>query len=716
DGGRRTTDGGRRTADDRRRTTNEYFGDSQFLFHEISSAVCRPPSAVCRPPSAVRRPPSAVRRPPSAVQKKTFMKKILFLIFANTMFFSSFLFSKKPIERPVKGEYAVSNIPEALLKNSNAVVRMDDILFNLSSPRKAVMTRKYAITILNRNADDHAHFQEYYDGFRKITSIKGVIYDKNGKQVRKIKKKEIIDVSIATGFYEDARLKAVEVTHNTYPFTIEFEYKTKYSSLLIYPAWIPVRGYEISVQESSYKALIPEDMDFRYKTKNLSVEPKIGKEEDKKSYKWVMENFAAIKKEPYSPSGRNMFPQLLLSPNEFEYAGYKGNMKTWKSYGKWLYDLAGGREELDEETVAKIKQMVANAKDDEEKIKIIYEYLQSKTRYISIQLGIGGLQPFEAKTVNKTGYGDCKALSNYTRAMLKAAGIKSYHATIGAGRGNTSIEPDFPFKGYTNHMILCVPLESDTVWLECTSQNQPYGFLGSFTDDRNALLITEEGGKIVRTTRYTQEDNTQIRKATVKIDRDGNAHAKVVTKYKGLQYENVQHQFVSNKKEQKEELFQSLDIPNMEIRDFKYTQVKDRIPEATEELDLEIKNYASVSGKRIFIPFNILNKRKSTPKKIKNRKTDIVVKMAYTDVDEIVYEIPSFLKIEHIPESVSFDSDFGSYAATVTQDKNIITYTRTLKINKNTYPPERYKDFIAFYKKIVRADKMKMVTLEVERP
>ncbi len=94
-------------------------------------------------------------------------------------------------------------------------------------------------------------------------------------------------------------------------------------------------------------------------------------------------------------------------------------METWDNFGKWIQALNSGRQELPPATKAKIKELTAKAKTDEEKVKILYEYLQSKTRYVSIQLGIGGQQPFEASVVDQFGYGDCKALSNYMVAMLE---------------------------------------------------------------------------------------------------------------------------------------------------------------------------------------------------------------------------------------------------------------------------------------------------------
>jgi hypothetical protein len=498
------------------------------------------------------------------------MKKYTFFILANVLLLNFSLFAKNTPTPSGDSNYSIDNIPKELLKNANAVVRMDYTWFELKSRKNATVTRKYAITILNSNADSYAQFREYYDDFTKIKSIKGAIYDKNGKQIKKIKKKEINDVSAVSNMslIEDTRMKYIEVLQSNYPFTVEFEFKKDFSGMLSYPHWMPVGNYKIAVEQSTCTAKIPNELGMRYKVKNFLSEPAITSEDDSKIYTWTMKNFQAIDSEPFSPNYRNFLPIVYLSPNKFEYDGYSGNMETWESFGKWLKGLESGRDQLKKETVKKVKKLVEGAENEEEKVKIIYEYLQSKTRYISIQLGIGGWQPFKAEDVDKNGYGDCKALSNYTHAMLKIVGIKSHNASIGAGRGHPSFDADFPSMGFANHQILCVPLKNDTIWLECTSQDSPFGFIGSFTDDRNALLYTAEGGKIVRTTRYPQEVNTQKRIAKVKIDVKGNARANIVTKYRGLQYENVQDQFRRNKKEQREELFESLDIPNMEIESF----------------------------------------------------------------------------------------------------------------------------------------------------
>ena len=427
-----------------------------------------------------------------------------------------------------------------------------------------------------------------------------------------------------------------------------------------------------------------------------------------------MTDLKAMEREYLGPS--NVFPKVILAPNEFEYDGSVGNMKNWETFGQWVYKLLDGKEKLPEDTKREVTKLIANAKNDKEKVQLVYEYLQSKTRYISIQLGIGGYQPFSPEYVDKNGYGDCKALSNYTKAMLNAINIPSYYTIIGAGDGMIPIQSDFSWAGYMNHAVLCVPLENDTIWLECTSQSNPVGYMGSFTGERKAMLATEKGGVIVNTPRYPLEVNTQLRKANITLDEKGNATAKINTDYGGLQYENIQWQFTSNDKEKKETLYKQLDIPNMEITSFNYSQTKGQIPIANENLEVSIRNYGSVSGKRMFVPLNILNKRKKAPAKIKNRKTDIVIDMPYLDSDTIVYEFPSYFTIEHLPKPTSIESDFGTYTTSIKKEDNQVIYIRTMKMYKKTFPPERYPDLIDHYKKIIKADKVKMVIVKEIRP
>ncbi len=62
----------------------------------------------------------------------------------------------------------------------------------------------------------------------------------------------------------------------------------------------------------------------------------------------------------------------------------------------------------------------------------------------------------------------------------------------------------------SNPIILCVPLDKDTVWWECTNQNITFGYLPISSQGRYALLIKSSGGELVKTSSFRGNANTRI--------------------------------------------------------------------------------------------------------------------------------------------------------------------------------------------------------------
>lgn len=450
-------------------------------------------------------------------------------------------------------------------------------------------------------------------------------------------------------------------------------------------------------------------MKLRYREANLQQKATQEVKEGKTIYSWQVSNLTPIKTEPYAPPMAELVPMVRTAPTEFEVQGYAGNMNNWQSYGQWFNKLNEGRDVLPEATEAKIAALVADAKTPEEKVKRIYNYLQSNTRYISIQLGIGGWQPFEASFVDSKGYGDCKALTNYTQAMLTSVGIKSHHALIRAGENAPDLLADFPSSQF-NHVILSVPMKQDTLWLECTSQNESAGYAGSFTGNRKALLITPEGGKLVNTPAYKASENTVNRTVKVTLDDAGNGTASAVTHYKGLEHESYRDLLhAASPEDQRKWLYRNISIPAFELKQFSFDLKKDRLPEVTEKLELSVRKCATISGKRMFLAPNLMNKWDSTPNTIENRTLEVVRSSAYTNTDTVIYELPAGYSLEFKPIDLAYDTEFGTFKATTKVDGQKVTYVRTVQMHKGRYKPEAYTKMLEFMNNIVKADGQQLV-------
>jgi hypothetical protein len=227
------------------------------------------------------------------------------------------------------------------------------------------------------------------------------------------------------------------------------------------------------------------------------------------------------------------------------------------------------------------------------------------------------------------------------------------------------------------------------------------------------LMITEDGGKLVNTKKYTAEQNVQSRAADVFLEPNGNAKATVKTIYSGLQYENHDLNFVlSNQYDmQKKWIQNTTDIPIFDLVSFSMINEKEKIPSAIVKAELSLQRFATVNGKRIFLTPNLMNRSTYVPEKTEQRKSSISVKMAYMDYDTIRYHIPEGIYPEFLPEPFKITSRFGTYESVVKLTAGSLLYIRKVKMNNGEFPPESYNEMIDFYKAINKADNMKMVFL-----
>lgn len=601
--------------------------------------------------------------------------------------------------------WAVANISQELLDGADVVVRNYRLDVEILPSYKLRVKTHEVKTIMNKGATQAGYLVIFYDQFRSIKKFTATTYDKNGKEVKKLKKSEVVDMSIAQNSVDDSRIKAADMTYNEYPFTVEFDYEVEYDGLFFYPTFAPQSQKKVSVEFATYTLTFPPELRPRIKELNIKA-----KEETPGRITWEVDSLKAFGSIPYSPPITDFVPVVLTAPGKFELDGFEGDMSTWAGFAAWYSKLNEGRDKLLPEDVNNIKQITADLKNKEEIIKAVYEYMQSKTRYVSVQLGIGGYRTMPASDVSEDGWGDCKALTNYTKALLQEVGIKAYPALVYAGRGAPNIIKDFSSNQF-NHVILCVPLEEDTVWLECTSREVPYNFLGAFTDDRDVLFVDDVNhtGTIVHTPSYDASQNYLLRKATVTLDAEGNGKAHFTTTYGGLLFDQYIPYLDESEDKLTELWYEHVKIPGYSIEHIAFDYDKEKGAETKLNMDISLKKYASRSGKRFFFNPNIMNKVRKYPKPDEDRQVDVVTSTEYVTIDSIEYLLPEGFHPEHLPQDVEIKSRFGEYSASYQLSEKGLLYIRRLKRYKGQYPKETFNELADMLKKIKKADNQKVV-------
>ncbi|AXG73291.1 DUF3857 domain-containing protein [Flavobacterium arcticum] len=604
-------------------------------------------------------------------------------------------------------------LPEALNENANAVVRLDEKIIKISSKKSMTIETKRIVTILNEYGMGYIDAAEFFDNSTRIKSIEAIIYNSFGKEIKKIKKKDFKERSVSQGsIITDNRLLYLDYTPVQYPFTVVFTSETESSNTAFIPRWMPMEGWYVSTEKATIRITSDSDLGFKYKTYNFD-EGVLNTTEKGNTLTLSVENLPAYRHETYSPSLYKIFPNVLFGLTTFNLEGVEGEAINWESFGTWMYNnLLTGTDELPKETVTKIQELTASASTPLEKAKIVYEYMQSKTRYISIQLGIGGWKPMLAKDVDRLGYGDCKALTNYTKALLNAAGVEAYYAVIYGDRGKRDIIEDFvSMQG--NHVILAVPDNNELVWLECTSQQLPFGFQGNFTDDRSALLVKPEKSCLVRTSVYNAKNNTQFATGEYSITSDGAIAGSIKITSAGLQY-NDKYSYATTSPDDLDKMYKNR-FSNVNNLKLKKAEVKNEIDkhEFIEDIAIEADGYANKSGNRILFEINVFNQSSVVPQRYRDRKLPMEIRTGFYDTDEVTIQLPEGFTIEAKPDDVTITDKFGEYKTEYTiVEPNKMLYKRSLIINDGLYETADYENYRLFREKIARNDNAKVVLVK----
>ncbi|MBW6492806.1 MAG: DUF3857 domain-containing protein [Lentimicrobium sp.] len=606
-------------------------------------------------------------------------------------------------------------IPESLKLNANAVIRNSESVLNVYSESKAEYHMKTKVTVLNEKGDQYGIFMEHYNNQSKITNISINIYDAAGNHIKRVKSSEIQDFSAFSDYtlFSDSRLKYFKPQIKKYPYTVDLEYTVQYSGYIHFPQWWPQPAHDVSVESSTLRVSSSGKHKVRFYQRNLPEVHETCISGTISDSTWGVKDITAFKTESFQPPIAEIVPNVYLAPVSFSYDGSQGSFESWTVFGNWIEGLLKGKDILPGETVSKMKELVAGSADSVEMVNRIYKYLQNHTRYVSIQLGIGGYQPFDAATVNRVGYGDCKALTNYMMALLKSVGITSNYAVVKSGRNIAGIIENFPAQQF-NHVILLVPFQNDSIWLECTSQTAPFGYLGESASDRKALVITSNGGILIRTCSVDLVDNYISSTYMVDVDETGNAMIGGNISFSGLKYDIVSHFLRSDSESRKKWMIENFYLPDSRLTGFDFTEYANRVPSAEIVFNQQVNNYAQRTGKRLFIPLNRMNKWIGIPEKPDDRKFNIYIPYSIHYNDTLIYKLPPGYAIEHKPESVDYETRIGSYSYSFQYSENSIECYRRLITRKSYLPAAEYSDIYDFIQKIVAADKSSLVLVRNE--
>lgn len=609
-------------------------------------------------------------------------------------------------------------IPSELKKGAKSVYRLSEVTLDVLNNSTAKYTVKEALTVFDKEDKNLTRLVLFYDKFKSIDFVNARIRDNNGIIVKTFSMEDAEDYSASGSgtFFSDNRVKVLDMFYNRFPYTIEYEYQNTYSGLLNLPTWRP-QWFAQSIEKATFTLIDKAESEIRYFPKNFQNQPVITNELGAKQYVWNVSNMKAIERESFSPASSEILPQILVAPGKFVIDNSSGDATTWKDFGLWYYELGKDTRVLPEEAKEEINELVAGIESEEKKVKILFDYLQEKSRYVSIQLGIGGWRPFSAEYVYNNSYGDCKALTNYMHAALEHVGIKAESVLIYNGVNEPGMQIDFPSNQF-NHVIIRVTLENgDIIWLECTSKYLPPNHIGAGNAGKHALLITPKGGEVIKTPENFFSDNKTERYWRFEIDQSGATNVDAKVKSEGILQDYLLYDILPvSEKERFDWLEETLESGEGKVIEYDFSKITDNDEYAFYSFKAQLNNYIKTSEKRFYIPVNKVNRWRFSISEDGTREQPFMLPYAFVESDSIIIETPGGFEIESAPNNVEYVHPFGEYKAIVeVKNDQEIVYKRHLTIKDKTVLPEDYDELKEFFKKVRAADRQQIVLVRKEK-
>jgi len=554
-------------------------------------------------------------------------------------------------------------------------------------------TLAFEIKIYNRAGEKLTKISIPYSKLSKVSKIEAYLKDKNGIVIRKLEKGDITDKSAISDYslYEDSFIKEFTLKHNVYPYSIYYTYQVQQEEFIYIDYWLPVIDrmtptliavLNISVSKD-YKILFTNQAIDSFQTDSADLQV---------NYTWTASYKDIVEPELFSPPIVNFMPHVIVVPLNFKYYA-EGSFKSWGTFGDWQCELLQGISDLPQYENNTISDLINGISDKEEQIKILYHYLQDQTRYINITIETGGLKPYPASYVAENKYGDCKALTNYFKAVLDFIGITSFYSIINAGEPTVKTDKSFPSQQF-NHVILTVPLQNDTIWLDCTSDGA-FNHLGTFTQDRNVFVVEKNKSHFTRTPALSKNEVLETRAVKIIQSPQNDVIANFYNAYRGEKYEYLFHLDNSRSESDKLQTIRNNFIEDgFEVTDFKLTG-------ADRDSSVIYLSYSARSGKLYntyenevligIIPFSIPDFEKP-----KNRKLPVQLDYPVYKTDTLEYEIPCQYAFSDSLQDWSVESEFGQYSIEFHKNNDKMLVIKSFLLNPGYYTIHRYKDFYSF--------------------
>lgn len=621
-------------------------------------------------------------------------------------------------------EAAAMQPPSYPLKVS-AVELLREERLTVDETGKRTMRERGAIRIVQPGRTSISAYRAYNTKSGKIRDFRGWLVSPSG-QVTPYKKDQVLEQSVGNEIYIEAKARVLQCDPNAAVGSV-FAWEIVEEETTIFTTHGHAFQGSLPVMVSRFVLSMPAGWEMKDRVFNREeTKPSV----EGNSYTWELRDLPWIEYEDWSPGWHAVAPRLALT----YWPASGGNpalrpLNTWPAVSAWMSQFTEVAMDVTPEVKAKAEALTAGAATEWEKIRAIAAYAQ-QVNYVSVQMNLtkgGGYTPNPAGKVLTRNYGDCKDKAGLMRALLKAVGIESYDVSIRADN-REFVRAEWPSPQPFNHAIVAVKVSAETkaptvldhpklgrlLFFDPTDSVTPLGDLPEQEQGSRALVTAGDIGDLVTVPRVGAEANRVERTVDAEAFLEGNARARMVTRYHGQAGTGWRHaakDSVDTELRKRMERGLSRRVGGVKVGEVKVSGGASE-PWVETAVEFEAARLGQMlQGRLLTLAPGQLAPGTEFVFPARERKQPVQLP-ATIRRDVVRVKVPEGFVVDEMPDVIQAEGAYGKFRAEWRAEPGLIVLDQRLEVKDTTAPAKEYDAVRAFFDQVIAAQSSAVVLVK----
>lgn len=450
---------------------------------------------------------------------------------------------------------------------------------------------------------------------------------------------------------------------------------------------IPVQRVQYSVKPFAYEG-------FTFNSITLHGTPSKWARDKSGFYSTSMTNVPAIHDESRMPPDDQVKIWMLV------YYQRSGDDRTnpdkyWTEIGKYFYDQTKSLIKPNDEVKKMAASLVADAKNDDEKLQLLFDFCRSKIKNVSLDSS-GLTSDDRAKLKDnknpgdtlKRGMGYSADIDQLFAALANASGFDA-RIVLAPDRGDIFFDKALPNAYFIDPMNIAVKVGENWKFFNPGYPHIPFGML-RWQEEGQQSLITDPRAPVWVETPMSGADKSLVkRSAKLKLTDDGTVEGDVRLEYTGqFAIERKMEIDEESETQREEDITDEIkgQMSTAEITNIKVENVMEYTKPLVYTFHIRVPNYAQRTGKRLFLQPAFFQHGEKPIFATADRKYPIYFHYPWSEDDHVDIELPKGYAFDNADAPAPFGSaPISEYKVNIaaSTDGSLLVYKRNFFFGGN---------------------------------